>query len=317
MSRSRTPQTLAREVVIQGRGLHGNRPCEVRLVPAERTSGLRFVHMATGVELPVKADLAGDIQLATTLVKQGIRLQTIEHLLSALVGLEVEHLTIEVHGEEGASDVELPILDGSAAPWVEAIQEAGLQALPGTRRFIKVLRPLEVRSGDKWIRVLPFDGFRVRYTIDFPVPALGRQTRELSLDPAKYAREVGQARTFCLEREIELMRAKGLALGGSLDNAVVYGAHGPLNETLRFEDEAVRHKILDLVGDLALLGAPLLALVEAHAGGHALHVALCEALLSDPSAWSWSEAPEATRAKAFFHPARPLPAGLGAPAPAL
>jgi UDP-3-O-[3-hydroxymyristoyl] N-acetylglucosamine deacetylase len=303
MSRSRVPQTLAREVVIQGRGLHGNRPCEVRLVPVSRATGLRFVHEATGVEIPVKADHAGDIQLATTLVKEGVRLQTIEHLLSALVGLEVEHLRIEVRGE--GMDVELPILDGSAAPWVDAIQQAGTRALEGSRRFIKVLRPIEVRRGDKWIRVLPFDGLRVRYTIDFPVPALGRQTRELSLDPEKYAREVGQARTFCLEQEIDWMRSKGLALGGSLDNAVVYGAEGPLNETLRFEDEAVRHKILDLVGDLSLLGAPLLGLVEVHAGGHAMHVALCEALLADPSAWTWSEAPEPVKAKVFFRPAQP------------
>jgi UDP-3-O-[3-hydroxymyristoyl] N-acetylglucosamine deacetylase len=303
MSRSRVPQTLAREVVIQGHGLHGNRPCEVRLVPVTRATGLRFVHMASGLEIPVKTDHAGDIQLATTLVKEGVRLQTIEHLLSALVGLEVEHLRIDVRGE--GMDIELPILDGSAAPWVEAIQQAGTRALEGSRRFLKVLRPIEVRRGDKWIRVLPFDGFRVRYTIDFPVPALGRQTRELSLDPEKYAREVGQARTFCLEQEIDWMRARGLALGGSLDNAVVYGAEGPLNETLRFEDEAVRHKILDLVGDLALLGAPLLGLVEVHAGGHAMHVALCEALMADPSAWTWSEAPEPVKAKAFFRPLQP------------
>lgn len=312
MPRSRTPQTLAREVVIQGRGLHGNRPCEVRLVPTSKPTGLRFVHLTTGVEIPVHADHAGDIQLATTLVKDGVRLQTIEHLLSALVGLEVEHLRMEVLGDEGAMDVELPILDGSAAPWVEAIQQAGVRALEGTRRFIKVLRPVEVRRGDKWIRVLPFDGLRVRYTIDFPVPALGRQSRELSLDPEKYTREVGQARTFCLEQEIEWMRSKGLALGGSLDNAVVYGDQGPLNDTLRFEDEAVRHKILDLVGDLSLLGAPLLGLVEAHAGGHAMHVALCEALLADPSAWTWSEAPETVKARVFFRPAQPVFAQLNA-----
>jgi UDP-3-O-[3-hydroxymyristoyl] N-acetylglucosamine deacetylase len=306
MPRSRTPQTLAREVVIQGRGLHGDRPCEVRLIPVGSMTGLRFVHLASGVEIPVKADHAGDIQLATTLVKEGVRLQTIEHLLSALVGLEVEHLRIEVLGDEGAMDVELPILDGSAAPWVDAIQKAGVRALEGSRRFIKVLRPVEVRRGDKWIRVLPFDGLRVRYTIDFPIPALGRQSRELSLEPEKYAREVGQARTFCLEQEIEWMRSKGLALGGSLDNAVVYGAEGPLNDALRFEDEAVRHKILDLVGDLALLGAPLLGLVEVHAGGHAMHVALCEALLADPSAWTWTEAPEPVKAKVFFRPSQPV-----------
>jgi UDP-3-O-[3-hydroxymyristoyl] N-acetylglucosamine deacetylase len=295
--------TLSQEISISGRGLHSDRACTVRLIPVTEASGLSFIHKATGTEIPAHASFAGDIQLATTLVKNGVRLQTIEHLLSALMGMEIEHLRIEVDSE--GMDVELPILDGSAAPWVEAILWAGVRALNGTRRFIKILHPVEVRRGEKSIRVLPFDGLRVRYTIDFPVPALGRQTRELSLSPEKYQREVGTARTFCLEQEIEFMRSKGLALGGSLDNAVVYGTHGPLNESLRFEDEAVRHKILDLVGDLALLGAPLLGLIEAHAAGHALHVELAQAILSNPDAWGWSEFSEPVAARAFFQPARP------------
>ena len=146
MSRSRVPQTLSREITISGRGLHGNQPCEVRLVPVDQPMGLTFVHMTSGVEIPVRASYVGDIQLATTLVKDGVRLQTIEHLLSALMGLEVEHLRIEVRGE--GLDTELPILDGSAAPWVEAILRAGVQGLDGTRRFIKVTKPGEVRQGE-------------------------------------------------------------------------------------------------------------------------------------------------------------------------
>jgi UDP-3-O-[3-hydroxymyristoyl] N-acetylglucosamine deacetylase len=157
-----------------------------------------------------------------------------------------------------------------------------------------------VRNGDRWIRALPFDGLRLRYVIDFPIPALGRQSRELSLTPEKYRRELGAARTFCLAQEIDQMRARGLALGGSLDNAVVFGTDGPLNESLRFEDEAVRHKMLDLVGDLALLGAPLLGLVEAHAAGHALHVALAQAILADPGAWEWTEEAEPANVRYFF-----------------
>ncbi|HET8714246.1 MAG TPA: UDP-3-O-acyl-N-acetylglucosamine deacetylase [Holophagaceae bacterium] len=301
MPRATTPQTLAREITISGHGLHGARPCTVRLVPVDRPTGLRFRHLGTGVEIPVSADFAGDIQLATTLVKDGVRLQTIEHLLSALVGLEIEHLLIEVDGE--GADVELPILDGSAHPWMEAILQAGARSLDGKRRFVKVLRPLEVDRGGKRIRVSPYDGLRVRYTIDFPVASLGRQSRELSLSPEKYRAEVGAARTFCLEQEIDWMRANGLALGGSLENAVVYGAEGPLNESLRFHDEAVRHKILDLLGDLALLGAPLLGLVEAHAAGHALHVDLVKALQSDRSAWTWAELPEPAKTPALFRPA--------------
>jgi UDP-3-O-[3-hydroxymyristoyl] N-acetylglucosamine deacetylase len=297
MPRSTQPQTLDREITLSGHGLHGNRPCSVRLMPVNAPTGLVFVYTPTGVEIPVKAGLAGDLVLSTTLVKDGVRLQTIEHLLSALAGLEVEHLRIEVDAEE------LPILDGSAAPWVEAILGAGLRTLHGRRRFIKVTRPVEVRNGDRWIRVLPFDGQRLRYTIDFPIPALGRQSRELSLTPEKYRRELGSARTFCLAQEIDQMRARGLALGGSLDNAVVFGAEGPLNESLRYEDEAVRHKMLDLVGDLALLGAPLLGLVEAHAAGHALHVALAQAILADPGCWEWAEDAEPAKVRFFFQPA--------------
>ena len=302
MPRSATPQTLSREITISGHGLHGNRPCTVRLVPVAAPSGLVFVHLPTGTEIPAKAALAGDLVLATTLVKDGVRLQTVEHLLSALMGLEVEHLRIEVDAEE------LPILDGSAAPWVEAILRAGSKSLEGRRRFLKITQPVEVRNGDRWIRVLPFDGFRLRYVIDFPVPALGRQSRELSLTPEKYRRELSAARTFCMEQEIDLMRARGLALGGSLDNAVVFGADGPLNESLRFEDEAVRHKMLDLVGDLALLGAPLLGLVEAHAAGHALHVALTQAILANPACWEWTEDAKPANVRRFFQPLVAQPA---------
>ena len=297
MPRSTQPQTLSREITISGHGLHGNRPCSVRLVPVTTPSGLVFVYTPTGAEIPAKAELAGDLVLATTLVKDGVRLQTIEHLLSALSGLEVEHLRIEVDAEE------LPILDGSAAPWVDAILQAGIRALDGRRRFMKLTHPVEVRNGDRWIRALPFDGLRIRYAIDFPIPALGRQSREMSLTPDKYRRELGAARTFCLAQEIDLMRSRGLALGGSLDNAVVFGADGPLNESLRFEDEAVRHKMLDLVGDLALLGAPLLGLVEAHAAGHAMHVALAQAILANPSCWEWTEEAEPANVRFFFQAA--------------
>lgn len=302
MPRSTTPQTLSREITLSGRGLHGNRPCSVRLVPVAAPTGLVFVHTPTGTELPARADLAGDLVLATTLVKDGVRLQTIEHLLSALSGLEIDHLRIEVDAEE------LPILDGSAAPWVEAILQAGIAGLAGRRRFMKIIRPVEVRNGDRWIRALPYDGLRLRYVIDFPVPALGRQSRELTLTPEKYRRELGSARTFCLAHEIEAMRSRGLALGGSLDNAVVFGADGPLNDSLRFEDEAVRHKMLDLIGDLALLGAPLLGLVEAQAAGHALHVALAQAILADPSCWEWTEEAEPAKVRFIFQPLMAQPA---------
>ncbi len=299
--RAKHPQTLLRSVTLQGRGLHSNVPCTVSLRPVDSPTGIRFVHLPTGTEIAASADRVGDLSLATTLTSQGIKLGTVEHLLSALAGLEVEHVRIEVDGTE------LPILDGSAAPWVDAILEAGIRTLSGSRRFIKILRPVEVRHGDKWIRVSPHAGFRIRYGIAFDHPSIGRQARELTLTPAKYRKELGAARTFCMERDIATMRSMGLALGGSLDNAVVFGADGPLNDALRYEDEAVRHKMLDLVGDLALLGAPLMGLVEAHAAGHAMHVALAKAILADPTAWTWSEL-EPTRRRPFFgHGLQPQP----------
>jgi UDP-3-O-[3-hydroxymyristoyl] N-acetylglucosamine deacetylase len=283
MPRGRFPQTLRRSVTIEGRGLHSNLPCRVTLHPVEQASGLQFKHTPSGTLIPVSPAFVGDLSLATTLVRDGLRLGTVEHLLSALTGLEIEHALIEVNGTE------LPILDGSAELWVKAILEAGTRVLPGVRRFMKILRTVEVEGHGKWLKVSPHPGLRLRYTIDFDHPAIGRQSRELTLTPEKYRRELASARTFCLDRDIEFMRSKGLALGGSLDNAVVFGPEGPLNEVLRFEDEAVRHKMLDLVGDLALLGAPLEGLIEAHAAGHALHVALVKAILADTAAWTWVE----------------------------
>ena len=310
MPRSRHAQTLSRPVTLTGHGLHSNLPCKVVLRPAEFASGIRFLHTPSGVEIPARAEFVGDCSLATTLTRDGIRLQTVEHLLSALMALGIDHLTVEVDGEE------LPILDGSAGPWVRAIQEAGIRAMALWPRFLRILKTVEVRQGDKWMRVSPHQGLRIAYTIDFENPSIGRQSRELTLSPEKYARELGSARTFCLERDIEFMRSKGLAKGGSLDNAVVYSPTGPLNDSLRFEDEAVRHKMLDLVGDLLLLGSPLDGFVEAHMAGHALHVALAKAVLADPTAWVLTENESLPRTRPAFRPrlgveladAQPVPA---------
>ena len=302
MRRSRPPQTHAHTVTVSGHGLHGARPCTVVLRPATHATGIVFRHLPSGVEIPALAEFVGDCSLATTLVRDGVRLQTVEHLLSALMGLEIDHLTIELTGDE------LPILDGSAAPWVRAIQSAGLRPMAERARHRRMLRPVEVRQGDKWLRVSPYPGLRVRYTIDFDHPAIGRQTRELTITPEKYAHELGLARTFCMERDIEFMRARGLAKGGSLENAVVFSPEGPLNDSLRYEDEAVRHKILDLLGDLKLLGAPLDGFVEAHMAGHALHVELARAILASPQAWTWEdlEAP-APVLPVFAHRSAPQP----------
>jgi UDP-3-O-[3-hydroxymyristoyl] N-acetylglucosamine deacetylase len=279
MSRPTTVRTTAAPFTINGFGLHGNKPCSVTVRPAEH-GGLRFLHAPSGTTIPAKADYVGDLSLATTLVKDGIRLQTVEHILAALAGLGIDHAIIEVDGEE------LPILDGSAAQWVQAISQAGLRDLPIEKNCIKILREVQVRHESRWMRVSPHHEFRISCTIDFPGSSIGRQSMELAITPGKFKRELAAARTFCLKKEIDFMQSRGLALGGSLDNAVVYDDNGHLNESLRFENEAVRHKMLDIVGDMALLGAPMLGFVEAHAAGHALHVALVKKLLSEPDAWA-------------------------------
>jgi UDP-3-O-[3-hydroxymyristoyl] N-acetylglucosamine deacetylase len=251
--------------------------------------------LPSGVLIPALTDFVGDLSLATTLAKDGARLQTVEHLLSALCGLGVDHALIEAGGDE------LPVLDGSASPWVKAICQTGLRDLPNIRRYIKIKRPVHVAQGVRSVSVRPHKGFKISYTIDFPGTYIGRQSMELSITPEKYSRELSSARTFCLKNEIDYMQSRGLAQGGSLDNAVVYDGSGYLNDSLRFANEAVRHKMLDLVGDFALLGAPLLGCVEARAAGHALHVALAKKLLSEPDAWVLAEA-EPAYANSLFQP---------------
>jgi UDP-3-O-[3-hydroxymyristoyl] N-acetylglucosamine deacetylase len=275
-------RTLATPFTLGGHGLHGNKPCTVTVAPAKR-GGLRFLHTPSGVTIPALSDFVGDLSLATTLVKDGVCLSTVEHLLSALSGLGVDHALISVDAEE------IPILDGSAAPWVEAISQAGLVDLHRAKSYMKVLKPVEVCRKNRRISVVPYAGLSLSYSIDFPVPSIGCQSLELTLTPDKYRRELSEARTFCLRSEIDAMHSRGLALGGNLSNAVVFDEKGHLNECLRFEDEAVRHKMLDMIGDLALLGAPLIGHVEAHAAGHAMHVALVRELIATPEAWTMIE----------------------------
>ena len=294
MAMPETTWTLAAPFALTGRGLHGNKPCSVTVSPAE-CGGLRFIHAPSGTHIPATEGFVGDLSLATTLVKGDARLQTVEHVLSALYGLGVAHALIEVDGEE------LPILDGSSAPWAEAVGRVGLRALGVAPRRLKVLRKVSVRDGQRHISISPSDRLRLSYSIDFPGTSIGRQSLSLNVTPESYRRELASARAFCLKREIDYMRSRGLALGGSLDNAVVYDENGHMNGSLRFKDEAVRHKLLDLVGDLALIGMPLLGHVEAHAAGHALHVSLAKRLLDDVGAWTVDGVPPA-RAPQVYGP---------------
>jgi UDP-3-O-[3-hydroxymyristoyl] N-acetylglucosamine deacetylase len=248
----------------------------VRLLPAPEDAGIAIVRALDGrrVEIPVRPDLVVATERATTLARDGACAATVEHLLAALYGLGVDNLRAELDGPE------LPALDGSAAPWVELLRHAGLRDQAAARRALALGRELEVREGERWIRAEPADRLAVAYAIDYAHPAVGRQ--ELAIDgddPERFAREIAPARTFGFTSELRDLERAGLARGGSLASAVLLDERGVVNpEGLRFPDELVRHKVLDLYGDLALLGRRLRARVRVERGGHRLHQALVAAL---------------------------------------
>ena len=273
-------RTLKRAVGCTGIGLHSARPVRLVLKPAPAEHGLRFRRTDVGVEIPASLEYVARLDHATTLSRDGVGVETVEHLLSALYALGVDNALIEVDGPE------IPILDGSAAPFVILIHEAGLKPLPAPRRYLKVTRPVEVVRGGKSIRITPADHFQVSYTIGFDHHLLRHQAVSFRVTSETFAESIAPARTFGFLREVEQLRRNGLALGGSLENAVVIGETGVLNNKLRFEDEFARHKVLDAVGDLALLGYPLAGHVQASKAGHALHAALVQKLLASADAWA-------------------------------
>ncbi len=262
-----------------GIGLHSGRPVRLRLRPAPAEHGIRFVRSDVGVEIPATLQYLGGQDHATTLTREGVSIGTIEHLLAALGALGVDDVLVDIDGPE------VPVLDGSAAPFVILLHEAGLRPLAVPRLYIKVLEPVEVVRGGKSVRVLPADHFEVAYTIGFDHPLLRHQAFSLRVTSRSFTETIASARTFGFLREVEMLRKGGLALGGSLENAVVIGETGVLNNKLRFADEFVRHKILDAVGDLTLLAHPLLGRLEARKAGHALHAAVAQKLLATPAAW--------------------------------
>ncbi len=271
-------RTLRREVACTGIGLHTGRPVRLRLRPAPAEHGIRFRRTDVGVTIPATLAHIGAQDHATTLRHDGFSIGTVEHLLGALSGLGVDDVLVEVDGPE------VPVLDGSAAPFVILLHEAGLRPLAVPRLYLKVLKPVEAVRGAKSARLVPCDHFEVRYAIGFDHPLLRHQSLALRLSGRSFTELVAPARTFGFLREVEMLRKSGLALGGSLENAVVIGETGVLNNKLRFEDEFVRHKILDAIGDLALLGRPLLGRLEAHKAGHELHAAVARKLLATEGA---------------------------------
>jgi UDP-3-O-[3-hydroxymyristoyl] N-acetylglucosamine deacetylase len=277
--------TLRREVEISGIGLHSGRRVALRLTPASGGSGVRFRRTDLGgAEIPATTEALDRCAYATNLRRGEATVATVEHLLSALYSRGVDNAEVSVDGPE------LPILDGSAVPFLDLIREAGVRDLPDPRRAIEVLRPIAIVEPGKEIVVYPAPRLEVSYLIDFDHPAIGMQERTLVIDAESYAQEVAPARTFTFVRDVEALRHLGLALGGSLTNAVVLDDHRLLNSTLRFPDEFVRHKILDLLGDLALLSVPLLGHVMAFKAGHDLHGRLVTEILARPGAWRWVEA---------------------------
>ena len=293
-------RTLGRSVEVTGIGLHSGRPVRVRLRPGRAGEGLVFFRtdLPGGERRPIRTHAAGvtDVDHATTLSAGGDgreAIQTVEHLLSALYGLEIDCCRVEVDAPE------LPILDGSAAPWVYLIHEAGVKNLASARRVRRLVRPLRVEIGSSWLAAYPSESLRVTCAIDFPHPSIGAQERSFDLSPRTFSEEIAPARTFGFLHEVEALRRAGLVKGGSYENAIVLDEHRVLNGRLRFEDEFVRHKALDLLGDLALTGLPLTAHLVAHRAGHRVHAEFARRLLSTPSAWRIEEAvPETATAAA-------------------
>jgi UDP-3-O-[3-hydroxymyristoyl] N-acetylglucosamine deacetylase len=273
-------KTLKEEAGCVGVGLHSGRRAKLVLKPAPADHGIVFRRTdAGGIEIPATAEYLSHINHATCLAKGGVRIETIEHLLAALHALGVDNVEIELDGPE------VPIMDGSAAPFIYLIHEAGIRSLAASRSAIGLSRPVSVGGDGRFVAAYPSDRLRLTYTINFDHPLLKHQEHTVEVDESSFVDEIAPARTFGFLKDVELMRQAGLALGGSLDNAVVLGETGVLNNPLRFPDEFVRHKILDLLGDLVLLGKPLKAHVVALRAGHALHTELVKAILDSPERW--------------------------------
>ncbi|HKW57090.1 MAG TPA: UDP-3-O-acyl-N-acetylglucosamine deacetylase [Candidatus Acidoferrum sp.] len=296
--------TIAREARAEGLGLHTGVSGRVRLVPAPADTGIVFRRTdLDNFQIEAHGSNVARVSYATSLMKQGVLLSTTEHLLAAIYACGIDNVYADI------DSIEIPILDGSAEPFMQMLEQAGVRRVRRRRRYLKVLKPLEVIEGDRRIGIYPADEFRVRCYVDFPHPQVGQQEIEMVVSRETFGHLLARARTFCFERDIEPLRAMGLIRGGSLDNAIVLTSDGVMNGPLRFADEFGRHKALDLIGDLALVGLPLLARVEAYKAGHALHTQLVSRLLANPSLWV------ITTAEAAVEDSPTLPAAL-APASA-
>src|SRR6202140_3939590 len=280
-------RTLRRHISCVGIGLHSGNKVNLTLKPAPADFGIRFRRTDLGnLEVPATVHNLAGIQLATGLAHNEVSVETGEHLLAALTALGIDNVIVELNTPE------VPIMDGSAAPLVYLIlNEAGVKRQAAPKKYLKVLRPISLSQGDKRIALYPSDHFKVTYSISFDHPLLRHQSRSLRITEETFIEEVAPARTFTFLKDVEMLRQNGLALGGSLENAIVLGETGVLNNALRFEDEFVRHKILDAIGDLALVGYPVIGHLVAHRAGHALHTEFAAKILEETHAWRIIEAP--------------------------
>lgn len=280
-------QTIASPLEFAGIGLHSGAPVTMRLLPAPAGSGIVFRRTdLDNFEIPAIGRNVAKVSYATSLMRQGVLIQTTEHLLSALIGMGVDNVIAEL------DNLELPILDGSALPYVEAFLSAGIRSQRRRRETVRVLRPVEVREGEKFIGVYPGSGYSIEYAIDFPAP-VRQQKACVDLAAETYGADIAPARTFGYKADEQRLRDMGLIRGATPENAIILGAGGPENGPLRFADEYVRHKVLDLIGDLALAGRRIEGQVVAERAGHAMHTALVSRLLKDRSAWELAHVPVA------------------------
>jgi UDP-3-O-[3-hydroxymyristoyl] N-acetylglucosamine deacetylase len=282
-----------------GVGLHTGAKVYMTLRPAPVDTGIVFrrVDLDRPVEIRGEPYAVGDTRLSSGLEKGGVRISTVEHLMSALAGLGIDNAYVDL------TAAEVPIMDGSAGPFVFLLQSAGIEEQNAPKKFVRVLKPVEVKEGDKWVRFEPFNGFKLTMSIDFAHPIFDKTRQSVTVDfsTTSYTKEVSRARTFGFMQDVETMRSQGLALGGSLDNAIVMDEYRVLNtDGLRYEDEFVKHKVLDAIGDLYLLGHPLIGAFSGHKSGHALNNRLLRRLVEDKTAWEFASFERAEDAPAFL-----------------
>ena len=292
-------RTLKTAVKVTGVGLHSGEKVTLGLRPAPANTGIVFcrVDQKPVEQIRVNADLVHDTRLSTCMEQNGVRVATVEHLMSALSGLGVDNVYIDL------DSAEVPIMDGSAGTFIFLLQSAGIVEQAAAKKFIRVKKTVEIKQGDRWVRFDPFQGYKLTFTINFPHPVFANSKQHVTVDLGEdsYVRDISRARTFGFMQDVEYMRSQGLALGGSLDNAIVMDDYRVLNpDGLRFEDEFVKHKVLDAIGDLYMLGHQVIGAFSGYKSGHALNNALLRELLADADAWEFVTFDTPEEAPAFL-----------------